>query len=554
MEEDATGKKRRKRKKPATPPDPNKTGVGRKHPKPKPKHPKGKPHPRAHPRPHPGAKKRDHRHHRAPHFVSVGKYKKGSRGWIAAAALAVADSSHDVAWADIKWIGEVSSIVEAGFNAETLVAEEDGPELDAPVAAAYLAEGLVCALLITALYFAVALLMIALFLHKVAISVGPFQARIGALFDPLVKMMEALTKTIGHGLELVIGDTAVAVLWLTAKLTSAIGLMQESSFRHFWHSRFIPLYGQVQWLRHQIHGINHVLFSGKHSVLGRLAHIDHRIAELWAAISAFESQGGKTPNVNLKALEQRLAAQESQIQHINRTLPRLAQHLKHLDAQGIAQHHRLTVEAHAISQLQTHVRAIEYTLAHLTPTSLKGIQHEITVIEHELQSLGHFPLTHIENQIHALERGMSWLDSLHPGRFPAEIAALEAGLSWLESLHPGRFQHELDVLTQRLDSLPRVHYHEIETQIQRLQREIDTLEHLPHTGNGMTPQEKAQLHSAYHISLGLAPLLALAPFGADFMRHIAKLRTCEPQCIGANIVPPDIIDALVADFVAKDGF
>jgi hypothetical protein len=101
--------------------------------------------------------------------------------------------------------------------------------------------------------------------------------------------------------------------------------------------------------------------------------------------------------------------------------------------------------------------------------------------------------------------------------------------------------------------MPRTHYTEIETQIQKLQKEIDVLEHAPHGGTGLTPQQAAQLHTAYKTSISLAPLLSLAPFSEEFLRNLRKLKTCEPMCVGAQLPLPDIIDVLVADLVLKEG-
>jgi len=522
--------------------DPNRTGTGgRKKPKPKPR-PK-----------HPGHH-HDHSRHRAPSWVKVGRHWNHHPGWIAGAVITVATATRGGAFDGLDIVSECSAIVADAFAAENLAVEEDGPELEPAVAAAYIAEGAICSVLIFIIGICAILLGISLILTAIAINVGPFRARIGAIFDPFAHLFEHFIHAVGDGIEQTISAPVILAAWFAAKLANAIGLVTAPSWHHFWRTRFVPLYHQVQWIRHQIRGINHVLFSGHNSILARLHHAEQSLGQLWGIVNGLPHTGGSINAAQLRAIEHRLEIHREQIAHINRVAAHQAQQIRTLEREAHSYNHRLTVEAHAVSQLQVHVRAIEHTLAGLSPANLNSIRQQIKQIEHELHSLGHFPLVHIESQITALQRGINWLDSLHPGRVAGEIAALERGLNWLESLHPGRIQHELDVITHRIDSLPKVNVHEIQTTLQRLQQEITQLQHLPHTGGGLTPQQKAQLHTAYHVSIGLAPLLALLPFGADFIRHIAKLRNCEPQCVGANIVPPDIIDALVADFVAKDGF
>jgi hypothetical protein len=571
-----SAKKRLSKKRPKKkPPDPNQVGVGSHQGGAGRARGGGSQHPRPHPRPHPGHRRHDHSHHRAPPWVKVGKHWHHHPGWIGDAVIGVAAATRQAGFDGLDIVSECSAIVADAFASETLIAEEDGPELDPAVAVAYIGEGAICAVLIFIIGICAILLGISLILTAFTIGVGPFNARIGAIFDPFVHLMHKVIRTIGNAIEATISAPAVLVLWFFAKCAAAIGLFRTSTFRHFWHTRFVPLYSQVQWMRQQIRGINHVLFNGTRSVLHRLTVVERRLSDLWTIIDSFENIGGHPSSAALRALEARLAAQEAQIRHINHTLPHLAAHLRHLDRTVQAQHHNITVEAHAIRQLQTHVSAIEYTLHHLSHGSFRGIEQEIARIQHELAGLGHFPITHIENQIAGLQRGINWLDSLHPGRIPGEVAALqrglqwleslhpgqvrheivalERGLNWLESLHPGRVQHELEVLTHRIDSMPRVNVHEIQTEIEQLQQQVTELENMPHGGHGLTPQQAAQLHTSYHISMKLSPLLLLLPFTAEFMSNLQKLKTCEPMCVNAELPLPDLIDVLVADLVLKEG-
>lgn len=524
------------------PADPNRTGTH------------GKKHPVKHPRPKPGKPHHDHSHHRNPSWIKTGKRYRHHPGWIADAAIAAAVATKEAGFDGLDIISECSAIVADAFAAETLVAEEDGPELDPVVAVAYVAEGTVCAVLIFLLGICMILLGISLILTAVAIGVAAWRVRIGAVFDPFAKLMKHLIGTIGGCIEQTIHAPVVLTQWLFAKLANSIGLVGAPQWHHLWNTRIVPLIRATTNLHRDVVGINRVLFHGARSVLNRLAHLEHSLAQLWGIVNAFEGGGGGPSSAQLRAIEHRLNLQQQQVNHINQTLPHVHAHLQRLDREFNSLNHRVQLQGHSIVQLQSHVRAIEHTLAGLSPVNLSSIKAQLRQIEHELQSLGHFPLVHLENEIAALQRGISWLDSLHPGRVPGEIARIEAELKSIHAFSPAHLQHEIDVLTHRIDSMPRVPLHEIETELQRLQNEVNQLEHAPHTGGGLTPAQAAQLHSAYHISLGLAPLLALLPFSAEFIRNASKLRTCDPCKPNMGIVPPDIIDALVADFVAKDGF
>jgi hypothetical protein len=227
----------------------------------------------------------------------------------------------------------------------------------------------------------------------------------------------------------------------------------------------------------------------------------------------------KTPSITDKDLQR-------QINLINETLHRP-------DTGVLAIQHWYSREISRLFQL-VHTLSVEVTgleqAANGTPTgNAAHLQHEIDVIR--------ATITHIEKQIGAIGTGGPPPKGGTPpnlAKLAAEVAALRVSMTTkIGDVHTdiAHENAEIETIKQRLAHIPP-----------------------PASAPGVGAHDQHKIDTAFTFATVLAPLAALAPLTAAAVGRIVNVADGECQCVpvGAGI-PTFPVDALLADFVMKDG-
>ena len=199
-----------------------------------------------------------------------------------------------------------------------------------------------------------------------------------------------------------------------------------------------------------------------------------------------------------------------------------------------------------INAVQTDVRNIGNDIYNDT----SGLRHAVTAINHDL--------SYINSEMSKLWGVVNGLPAGSTGPSPAALKHLQAEID-ATNAHVLHVQSEIGAINRTLYKIDASGHGvdtkiaEIETLQQRQAHEIAQLQAAPHTGHGLTAQQQHDLGYSNWAAHMLAPLIALAPFTASFLRNASSLRSCDPCQAALPGSGSALIDGIVADLVIKDG-